>query len=311
MSETPSSPDRAPALDDPVTVVIVGRNRAARLALTLAAVLDATGPDVRVIVVDATPADDTVEELVRGLAASEGRVAYVREALPGLARARNRGLDEARTPLVVFLDDDVLPRPGHVERLCAPFAGRPDVWCVAGPVHESSTGAHRDTATGRRELGRATRPWATPLLTTAVATFVTRGNLAVRTARLRSLRGFDVRLGPDTPARGGEEIDAAARLVRAGGTVVHEPTAAVDRQAGPEAEQVERRHDDRTGLGAAAGKQLLNPVTAIGCLVRLPVAVATGRPDGDRRDEAAGIGTLATGALAYIRSLVGGGTLRP
>ncbi len=51
--------------------------------------------------------------------------------------------------------------------------------------------------------------------------------MAFRTEALRSIGGFDVALGAGTPARGGEDIDVAVRLLLAGLLVVRQPAAVI------------------------------------------------------------------------------------
>jgi GT2 family glycosyltransferase len=45
---------------------------------------------------------------------------------PSLTRARNLGLERARSPLVVFLDDDIVPDPGLLENFRAAAEAHPD-----------------------------------------------------------------------------------------------------------------------------------------------------------------------------------------
>lgn len=316
MSDDASHHHRVADPGEPVTVVIASSNRPGVLARSLPAVLALDHPELRVIVVDSAPADDATAQLVEELSTGDPRLSYLCEPEPGLARARNRGLDGARTALVVFLDDDVVPAPDHLDRLCAPFAGRPDVWCVAGPVRPAESDP-RPPGGARRELRRRAGPGPGPLFAPIAARLVRRGNLAFRTHRLRARRGFDVRLGPGTTSRGGDELDVIDRLVRAGGVVVHEPGAAATRLpiAGDGAEQ--QLADDRAGLGAAVTKRLLDPLAALGCLVRLPFGAGSAwshgdEPSADAGDPASrrgrsGTRPLAAGALGYLDSLVRGG----
>src|SRR5262249_23214368 len=51
----------------------------------------------------------------------------------GLSLARNRGLGEARGPIVAYLDDDAVPRPGWLAALLAPYRD-PHVVAVGGRI---------------------------------------------------------------------------------------------------------------------------------------------------------------------------------
>ena len=47
----------------------------------------------------------------------------VREPTPGLTNARLRGIDEAASDIICFLDDDTIPGEGYVDTGVAAFAG--------------------------------------------------------------------------------------------------------------------------------------------------------------------------------------------
>src|SRR3989442_6588896 len=94
-----------------VSVVIPTYNRRERLDRVLAA-LDEQRGDERfdVVVVDDGSNDGTAE----GLAGRtfEFRLRVVRQEKQGPAAARNAGLALVESPLVLFIDDDLVPSPG-------------------------------------------------------------------------------------------------------------------------------------------------------------------------------------------------------
>jgi GT2 family glycosyltransferase len=79
----------------------------------------------------------------------------------------------------------------------------------------------------RRVFDRAEHTTGSPLYPFAAGTFGSGANMAFRAAALRRLGGFDVALGPGTPARGGEDLAAFVEVVTGGGTIVYEPGAVV------------------------------------------------------------------------------------
>jgi Glycosyl transferase family 2 len=85
-----------------VSVVIPTYNRAAFILRALRSVLAQTIDGDEVIVVDDGSTDNTVEVLAPFLS----RIRYVRIKNAGGGAARNRGIQEARKPLVTFLDSD-------------------------------------------------------------------------------------------------------------------------------------------------------------------------------------------------------------
>jgi glycosyltransferase involved in cell wall biosynthesis len=76
-----------------------------------------------VIVVDDGSTDKTQE----ALAPNRERIVYIRMPHSGAGKARNRGLQVARNPLVAFLDSDDEWMPGKLELQRALMQARPDV----------------------------------------------------------------------------------------------------------------------------------------------------------------------------------------
>ena len=103
---------------------------AAALPVLLAHVAELPGAELIVVDNDEQPtARDVVEQYASG-----HLVRYVHEPRPGIAAARNRGLDEAAdSDLVVFIDDDERPADGWLPALLATQRDH-GATGVAGPV---------------------------------------------------------------------------------------------------------------------------------------------------------------------------------
>ncbi|GGO34848.1 glycosyl transferase [Deinococcus humi] len=100
------------------SVIIPARNEAAYLPLTLRALEAQRKPPAEVIVVDNGSTDDTV-----GVARAWGaRVLHC--ARPGVACARQWGLEAARSDWVATTDADSLPSPQWLQKLEAATPGR-------------------------------------------------------------------------------------------------------------------------------------------------------------------------------------------
>lgn len=111
-----------------ISIAIPTYNSAWSVGDTIRSVLAQDFTDFELIVVD----DGSTDDLDATLRAFQGesRLRLVRQANAGLAGARNRGLAEARAPLVAFLDADDIWHPAFLQRTraalledrAAPFA---------------------------------------------------------------------------------------------------------------------------------------------------------------------------------------------
>ncbi len=106
---TPSSPSMpsAPSTTPDATVTVIVHNDAERLPRAVASVRRQTHSNIEIIISDDHSTDRT-PEVARALAAEDGRIISVRlpENSGGCSAPRNRALDIARAPYVMFLDSD-------------------------------------------------------------------------------------------------------------------------------------------------------------------------------------------------------------
>jgi glycosyltransferase involved in cell wall biosynthesis len=101
-----------------VSVVIPTYNRSHLILRALTSVLAQTVPPREIIVVDDGSTDDTL----RILGTLGDRLRVLTQPNAGGAAARNRGISEATTDWVAFLDSDDVWTPDHLARLCAAIA---------------------------------------------------------------------------------------------------------------------------------------------------------------------------------------------
>lgn len=125
----PSEP-RPPAVvrpaAPPVSIVIPSYNRRERLGEVLHALAAQTYPAERLqvtVVIDGS--EDGSAELVRSLQLPY-RLELVEQDNRGLAAARNRGALEATEPVLVFLDDDIVPEADFVAEHAVAHLRAPD-----------------------------------------------------------------------------------------------------------------------------------------------------------------------------------------
>jgi GT2 family glycosyltransferase len=255
----------------PATVVICTRDRPASLAACLRSVLALSYPRFDVVVVDNAPRTDGGARVVRELA--DSRVRHVVEAVPGLSRARNRGVREASGAIVAFTDDDAVVDADWLSALAAGFTRAPGVECVTGVV----VSAELDTDThflfdgsmswgrnfGARVYDMHGNPGEWSLFPYTAGRLGTGANLALSRTALRDVGAFDEALGAGSPTRGGEDLDYLLRVMAAGLRLAYEPRALVWHVHGHGEENLGGQlFAYGSGLTAYALKHLLRPATA-------------------------------------------------
>jgi GT2 family glycosyltransferase len=321
-----SCPRRFPARGPGISVVVCTRNRAGQLRSCLTALQKVTYEPVEVLVVDNAPTGTQTWDLVMEFARSDSRFQYTTEPLPGLSRARNHGLANAKFDLAAFTDDDITVDAGWPAALAAGFMSDPDAVCVTGAVVPSAlnTGAERyfDSRYAWGEAFEAQRydldehRHRSRLYPLTAGIFGTGANFAVKRRAVAQLGGFDNLLGAGGVGRGGEDLDIFLRLVLAGGRICYVPSALVWHQhrseTGALAEQI---FSYGHGLGAYLAKHLLNRNFSVSFLMRgftgkaidtsnrMRSAAKSSQLNGQARQlallESAGV---AAGALRYSRA---------
>ncbi|MQS15205.1 glycosyltransferase [Streptomyces kaniharaensis] len=234
LADRDTVPPRPPADPPLVSVVVCTHNRVDLLPRALDALLGTAYPRIEVIVVDSAPANQATDLLVR--LHYHGRVRYVREPVPGLARARNRGLAAARGEICAFADDDLILDAGWVPALVDGFRSDDRVGCVTGLVLPAELDTEAQIALERYagySKGFTARSWSLrdrsddPLFPFATGRLGTGANMAFRTDVLRAIGGFDPATSTGTPAMGGEDLLSFLQVLAAGHKVAYRPDALV------------------------------------------------------------------------------------
>uniref|UniRef100_A0AAU2V800 Glycosyltransferase family 2 protein n=1 Tax=Streptomyces sp. NBC_00003 TaxID=2903608 RepID=A0AAU2V800_9ACTN len=226
----------APAPLPRASVVVATRERASQLARALDSLLGQDHPDYEILVVDNNPATDQTRELVEQRYKALG-VRYVVEPVPGLAAAHNRGVAAAHGEILAFTDDDVIADRRWLSSLAAPFADDPRLGCVTGlilPARLTTPAQILLESHGGFTKGFAPRhfdprrpPADEPLFPFTAGRFGSGANMAFRARAIRAVGGFDPATGTGTPAKGGDDLYAFARIVVAGHRLSYTPEALV------------------------------------------------------------------------------------
>jgi glycosyltransferase involved in cell wall biosynthesis len=210
-----------------ISVVLCTRGRPTHLARCLAS-LDALDDGCHEVIVIDNHDVPTVP-----VAGGPPKARVVHEPRRGLDVARNRGLAEARSDVVAYIDDDCEADPGWLDALRVALAdprvdgvtGRVRPASLAGPPQrwfEAQFSFDRGTV-GRRFTPWDRRPWY-PLWPGGIGTGC---NMAFRRAALEGIGGFDEILDMGTTIGGGGDLDVFARLLDAGSVMEYTPAALV------------------------------------------------------------------------------------
>ncbi len=240
----------------PISVVVCTRDRSELLARCLRSFAQLDYPTYEVVVVDNAPTSDAARQV-----ADAAGVQYVREDLPGLDRARNRGLASARFDIVAYTDDDVEVDRLWLRGIASGFAD-PSVQLVTGLVAPGrmDTEAELLFEMCYGGMGKGTRPgrWD-PARLSHRAVIGTHhlgvgANMAFRRSLLVALGGFDPALDVGTEAHGGGDLDIFHRALMHGAVAQYEPRALVRHYHRRDMAALRRQHYDN---GRAFGVYLL------------------------------------------------------
>ena len=215
-----------------VSIVIPTCNRPDDLRRCLAALAtERQSREVEVVVIDNRPGPSSP---TRSVVAEFPGIVFVEESRPGLSYARNAGFAAASGAIVIAIDDDVTVPEGWLERLVAPFH-RPEVAAVTGHVlpveldtesqclFEAYGGLGKGFERFERD-GEWFRSLRGPVPTWKLGATA---NAAFRASALVDPRigVLDEALGAGMPTGCSEDTYLFYRILKAGLTIVYEPTA--------------------------------------------------------------------------------------
>jgi hypothetical protein len=227
-----------------VSIILSTRDRVQSLSNAMKSILDLEYPNYEVILVDNAPKTsetlDFYNQSLEQFSRKNISLRYVREDIPGLAVAHNRGLQEVMGSIVAFTDDDVVVDKYWLAEIVRGFSAADAVGCVTGLVIPSEL--KTPTQVLFEEFGGFTKGFtqriydlgdhlpANPLFPYTAGRFGTGANMAFKTELLQKTGGFDPALGVGTPTLGGDDIAAFFGIIIQGHQLVYRPSALVFHQ---------------------------------------------------------------------------------
>ena len=196
------------------SVIVVTRDRAASLVLTLAQLQTQDYAAREVIVVDNDSSDAT-----RAVAhAYRARYFHVPSHY-GIGYCRARGVDAARGDVIAFLDDDCVPETGWLSVFVSRLTADPSIGILAGRINNIGfTGLHAHKGKIRHDRNGRFVLVADP----GDADYFGNANLAFRRDAIDAVGNYDPFFNVMA------EIDLGARMRAHGYRIVYEPAAGVD-----------------------------------------------------------------------------------
>jgi len=122
-----------------ITFIICTYNRADYLKDTIASLTQCDEPvePVEILVIDNNSEDHTADVIksYRNRSIPSISLHSVKEKKQGLSHARNRGIKEANTPVIVYVDDDIRAEKQYINAWLQFFKNHPDAQAAGGKIH--------------------------------------------------------------------------------------------------------------------------------------------------------------------------------
>ncbi len=183
------------------------------------------------ILIDQTPEHQTATQAQLETWVREGQIRWIRSDVPHLTRSMNRGLLEAKSDVVLYTDDDVVPAPGLLQAHLHSHQEHAEAWAIVGQILQPGE-APEDIPYQphggylRRFLDFPFRCTEGQYIENAIAC-----NLSLKREKALQVGGFDENFPPPVASR--FESEFAKRLMRDGGKVWFEPKASLRHLAEP------------------------------------------------------------------------------
>jgi glycosyltransferase involved in cell wall biosynthesis len=243
--------------DEPVlaSFIVCTRNRAAALASCIRSIETACmlhpAFTSELVIVDNGSTDGTTDYVGRVAATSDTAIRLLLEPRPGLAAARNAGLEQARGRIVIFIDDDCKVHRNYLYDLERHYGAGEQLLIRGGRVDLGNPDDLPFTvkrSTTRARLTRDVHPGG----------FVLGCNMTMHRDVAARIGQFDERLGVGAPLRAAEDTDYLIRAFQLNVPVEYVPDMTVFHHHGRSSRRdVERLHRNYSlGNGALYAKHI-------------------------------------------------------
>ncbi|KAA9383388.1 glycosyltransferase family 2 protein [Neorhizobium galegae] len=220
-ASSPLSPEGRHPID--ASFIVCTRNRAAALEACISSIeaaCQACSLSCELVVVDNGSTDDTAIRLSRIAAKSAVPVRWMVELRPGLAAARNTGMERARGRLLIFIDDDCVVETSYLQDLNRHYSAGERCIVRGGRVDLGSP--HDLPFTIKRSRFRARfTPDVHP------GGFVLGCNMTMHREAAARIGRFDERFGAGGPLRSAEDTDYLVRAYQLGIPIEYVPDMTV------------------------------------------------------------------------------------
>ena len=206
-----------------ISVAIPTYRRESVLIETLRNVLDLDPAPEEILVVDQTETHEQATASQLAVWDESGAVRWLRRGIPSIPQAMNHALRQARQPIILYLDDDIVPRRDLLACHLDNYTNK-DVWAVVGQVLQPG-----EQPTECNAISRGTGMWRDlefPFFSTSTCEVhnVMAGNLSVRCEQALGVGGFDENF---VGVAYRFETEFSRRLARGGGRIIFAPDASI------------------------------------------------------------------------------------
>ncbi len=221
--ETPHVTENKRHLATDISIAIPTFGRDEVLLDTIQGCLEQSPPAGEILVVDQTPIHTSSTERVLADWHRTGHIRWHRLKKPSIPAAMNHALLHAAKPLVLFLDDDIVPAPRLVSAHALAYDS-PTIALVVGQIIQPWQQPLDVTRPPDRDPLRADFEFPFHSTRRAELQNAMAGHMSVVRDRALSVGGFDENF-QGTAYR--FETEFARRICRAGGRIVFEPSASI------------------------------------------------------------------------------------